>query len=42
MDKDQVFTVEELESRFEMEALAGPGFDMLPDWSCECSLKVVV
>lgn len=39
MDKDQVFTVEELEARFEMEALAGPGFEVLPDWSCECLIK---
>jgi hypothetical protein len=35
---DQAFSIEELESRFEMEAMAGvAGITPATDWSCSCS-----
>jgi len=36
-----LFTVEELEARFEMEALnVAPGGAMELDWKCSCTLEV--
>lgn len=36
----EMFTVEELESRFEMETLAAPGIGPVTDWSCTCTITV--
>jgi hypothetical protein len=40
MEDDQVFSLEELESRFEMESLVATGPDAITDWSCECNIKL--
>jgi hypothetical protein len=38
MEDEQVFSVEELEARFEMESLvAGTGLSV--DWTCECKFS---
>lgn len=39
MEDAQLFTVEELEARFEMESLVTAGNDVLPDWSCKCEFN---
>jgi hypothetical protein len=39
MEDAQLFSVEELEARFEMEAVPVTGGDVLPDWTCECNIK---
>ena len=39
MDTEQAFSLEELESRFELEALVATGADVEPDWSCDCNIK---
>jgi hypothetical protein len=39
MEDAQLFSVEELEARFEMEAVPVTGSDVLPDWTCECNIK---
>ena len=40
MEDDQVFALEELESRFEMESLVGTSPDAVTDWSSECNIKL--
>jgi hypothetical protein len=39
MEDTQVFSVEELEARFEMETLVAGGNEVLPDWTCECKFS---
>jgi hypothetical protein len=39
MEDDQVFSVEELEARFEMESLVSGGIDVVPNWTCECKFS---
>ncbi len=39
MEDAQLFSVEELEARFEMEAVPVGGNELLPDWTCECNIK---
>lgn len=39
-EADDTFSIEELEARFEMEAMAGPvGLTPATDWSCSCTLN---
>jgi hypothetical protein len=38
--EDPIFSIEELESRFEMEALSAPvGVTPGLDWACSCSFE---
>ena len=39
MEDAQIFSVEELEARFEMESLVAGSNDLLPDWTCECKIS---
>jgi hypothetical protein len=39
-EADAPFSIEELEARFEMEAIAGPaGIGTGTDWKCGCTLE---
>ncbi|WP_276606633.1 hypothetical protein [Mangrovimicrobium sediminis] len=41
MDNDNIFTVEELEERLEMEAVIGPVSDVEPEgWYSRCGYEV--
>ncbi len=39
-EADATFSIEELEARFEMEAIAGPtGIGPGTDWKCSCTFE---
>jgi hypothetical protein len=39
MEDAQLFSVEELEERFEMESVVTAANDVGTDWSCECKIS---
>ena len=39
MEDAQLFSVEELEARFEMESVVAAGSALGTDWTCECKIS---
>jgi hypothetical protein len=41
VENKSLFSVEELEARFELEAIpTAIGSEILPDWTCKCEITV--